>query len=273
MGVVYLATDKTKQGRAWRSRCCRRDWGATPRRWCACAARPRSACASPIRTSATSSGSANGRRHRVHRHAVTSKARCSSSERTGWAQIPLDEAVQLVNDMARRSPRGARQRDRPPRSQARERDGRASGDGASTRWSWISGLAKAQRHGKELREAHGDGDRARHAGVHESRATARQSRSTGAPTSMRSRSWRTRCSPVKLPFEGRTQQEIMIARLKQDPAPLYEVAARPASFPRPVDIVLEKAMRREPEDRYADRRGIRRRPSPPAAREAVRRRP
>jgi serine/threonine-protein kinase len=53
----------------------------------------------------------------------------------------------------------------------------------------------------------------------------------------------------KLPFEGRTQQALMIARLKQDPTPLYE--ARPdLKFPRQVNIVLEKAMRREPEDRY-----------------------
>ena len=53
----------------------------------------------------------------------------------------------------------------------------------------------------------------------------------------------------KLPFEGRTQQALMIARLKQDPTPLYE--ARPdLKFPRQVNTVLEKAMRREPEDRY-----------------------
>ena len=53
----------------------------------------------------------------------------------------------------------------------------------------------------------------------------------------------------KLPFEGRTQQALMIARLKQDPTPLRQ--ARPdLRFPRQMDIVLEKAMRREPEDRY-----------------------
>jgi serine/threonine-protein kinase len=53
----------------------------------------------------------------------------------------------------------------------------------------------------------------------------------------------------KLPFEGRTQQALMIARLKQDPTPLYE--SRPdLKFPRQMNIVLEKAMRREPEDRY-----------------------
>jgi eukaryotic-like serine/threonine-protein kinase len=53
----------------------------------------------------------------------------------------------------------------------------------------------------------------------------------------------------QLPFDGRTQQALMIARLKEDPKPLRK--ARPdLSFPRQVDIVLEKAMRREPNDRY-----------------------
>jgi serine/threonine-protein kinase len=53
----------------------------------------------------------------------------------------------------------------------------------------------------------------------------------------------------KLPFEGRTQQALMIARLKTDPMPLRE--ARPdLSFPPAVDSILWRAMRRDPADRY-----------------------
>ena len=54
----------------------------------------------------------------------------------------------------------------------------------------------------------------------------------------------------KLPFEGRTQQEMMIARLRSEPTPLRK--ARPElNFPEKVERVLIKAMERNPEDRYA----------------------
>ena len=53
----------------------------------------------------------------------------------------------------------------------------------------------------------------------------------------------------KLPFQGRTQQEMMIARLRSDPTPLRK--ARPElDFPEAVERVLNKAMARQPEDRY-----------------------
>jgi eukaryotic-like serine/threonine-protein kinase len=53
----------------------------------------------------------------------------------------------------------------------------------------------------------------------------------------------------KLPFEGRTQQEMMIARLRNDPIPLRRM--RPdLEFPVPVEKVLLKGMERNPEDRY-----------------------
>jgi hypothetical protein len=51
----------------------------------------------------------------------------------------------------------------------------------------------------------------------------------------------------KLPFSGRTQQEMMIARLRSDPMPLRD--AGPASA-RAVERVLQKAMQRDPGDRY-----------------------
>jgi len=53
----------------------------------------------------------------------------------------------------------------------------------------------------------------------------------------------------KLPFQGRTQQEMMIARLRSDPTPLRKM--RPElDFPESVERVLNKAMARNPDDRY-----------------------
>lgn len=53
----------------------------------------------------------------------------------------------------------------------------------------------------------------------------------------------------KLPFEGRTQQETMIARLRSDPVPLRRM--RPdLELPAPVERVLLKALEREPDRRY-----------------------
>ena len=53
----------------------------------------------------------------------------------------------------------------------------------------------------------------------------------------------------KLPFQGRTQQETMIARLRSDPIPLRQL--RPElNFPESVERALQKALRRNPEERY-----------------------
>jgi serine/threonine protein kinase len=53
----------------------------------------------------------------------------------------------------------------------------------------------------------------------------------------------------KLPFSGRTQQEMMIARLRNDPMPLREAAPKLAGL-EAVERVLQKAMQRDPGDRY-----------------------
>lgn len=54
----------------------------------------------------------------------------------------------------------------------------------------------------------------------------------------------------KLPFEGRTQQEMMIARLRSDPLPLR--GRKPGlDFPEAVEKVLNKAMSRNSEQRQA----------------------
>ena len=53
----------------------------------------------------------------------------------------------------------------------------------------------------------------------------------------------------RLPFQGRSQQEMMIARLKSDPTPLRKM--RPEfEFPEAIEQVLNKAMQRNPDDRY-----------------------
>ena len=53
----------------------------------------------------------------------------------------------------------------------------------------------------------------------------------------------------KLPFQGRTQQEMMIARLRSDPMPIRRM--RPElDIPEPVEKVLNKALSRNPDDRY-----------------------
>ncbi len=51
----------------------------------------------------------------------------------------------------------------------------------------------------------------------------------------------------KLPFEGKNQQEMMIARLRSDPIP---ARTRRPDLPEGVDKVLLKGMARAPEDRY-----------------------
>ena len=51
----------------------------------------------------------------------------------------------------------------------------------------------------------------------------------------------------KLPFEGKNQQEMMIARLRSEPIP---ASNRRPDLSEAVDRVLLKAMAREPGDRY-----------------------
>ena len=53
----------------------------------------------------------------------------------------------------------------------------------------------------------------------------------------------------RLPFQGRTQQELMIARLRSDPTPLRKVRAD-LEFPEAVEEVLRKGLQRNPDDRY-----------------------
>ena len=53
----------------------------------------------------------------------------------------------------------------------------------------------------------------------------------------------------KLPFTGRTQQEMMIARLRSEPMPL-RTAAPALALPEAVERVLAKGMQRDPADRF-----------------------
>jgi serine/threonine-protein kinase len=54
----------------------------------------------------------------------------------------------------------------------------------------------------------------------------------------------------KLPFSGRTQQEMMIARLRSAPTPLRQL--NPArELPEAVEEVIARALQRNPDDRHA----------------------
>jgi serine/threonine protein kinase len=53
----------------------------------------------------------------------------------------------------------------------------------------------------------------------------------------------------RLPFQGKTQQELMIARLRSDPIPLRQM--RPElGLPEAVEAVLAKALKRNPDERH-----------------------
>jgi eukaryotic-like serine/threonine-protein kinase len=54
----------------------------------------------------------------------------------------------------------------------------------------------------------------------------------------------------KLPFAGRTQQEMMIARLRNEPTPLRQ-AQPDLEFPEAMERVLLKAMSRDPDSRHS----------------------
>jgi serine/threonine-protein kinase len=53
----------------------------------------------------------------------------------------------------------------------------------------------------------------------------------------------------KLPFNGRTQQELMIARLRNDPTPLRAIR-QDLAFSESLERVLLTALQRDPDDRY-----------------------
>lgn len=57
----------------------------------------------------------------------------------------------------------------------------------------------------------------------------------------------------KLPFQGRTPQEMMISRLRGKPTPLGHV--RPG-FPKPLESVIMKSLATEPNDRYPTARAF-----------------
>jgi serine/threonine-protein kinase len=169
-------------------------------------------------------------------------------ERTArLGQIPLDEAVRLVNDIAAglnaAHDFGIVHRDLKPENVMVRSD-----DAGIHAVVMDFGLAKAHEAGKELEKLTATG-------------IVLGTPEFMSPEQLRGKTLDRRSDVYalglvtyemltgKLPFEGRTQQALMIARLKQDPRPLYEVRSD-LRFPRGIDAVLEKAMRRDPADRY-----------------------
>jgi eukaryotic-like serine/threonine-protein kinase len=162
-------------------------------------------------------------------------------------QIPLDEAVQLVSDMAAGlqaahdagivhrdlKPENVMVRTGPDRAHAVVMD---------------FGLAKAHTAGKELEKLTATGivlGTPEFMSPEQLRGKALDRRSDVYALGLVAYEMLT----GQLPFDGRTQQALMIARLKEDPKPLHD--ARPdLNLPRRLDAVLEKAMRRDPNDRY-----------------------
>lgn len=169
-------------------------------------------------------------------------------ERTNrLGQIPLDEAVGLVADIAAglnaAHDFGIVHRDLKPENIMVRTD-----EHGTHAVVMDFGLAKAQTVGKELEKLTATGI------VLGTPEFMSPEQLRGKPLDRRSDVYALGLVTYemltgKLPFDGRTQQALMIARLKEDPKPLHEV--RPdLHFPPQVDVVLEKSIRREASDRY-----------------------
>ena len=87
----------------------------------------------------------------------------------------------------------------------------------------------------------------RHRAVPLARAGARRARSTRAPTSTPPASSSTSCSPATVPFTGESPVEIAMKHLSQPPEPPSEL--RP-EIPHDLDLVVLRALAKEPADRY-----------------------
>jgi serine/threonine-protein kinase len=172
------------------------------------------------------------------------------SDRTGRAgQLPLPLTVALVRDIAAglqlAHQQGIVHRDlKPENVMVCRRD-----DGTEYAVVMDFGLAKERRAGAELQKLTGTGIIL---GTPEFMSPEQlRGRQLDGRSDVYSLALIT-CEMLtgKLPFLGTTQQEVMMARLRGAPVPLTEL--RPdLDFPEGVQAVIDKALHRSPDDRYA----------------------
>ena len=152
----------------------------------------------------------------------------------------------------------ARPRRRAPRRQAAQR--------ARRRRRPDQGHRLRHRARRRSADDRGRLDR-RHGAVPLARAGARRGRAR-RPTSTRSASCSTRCSPGRVPFEGDSSVAIAMKHVSEEPPPLRSHAPL---VPESLAMVVAHAMLKE-RATATQRRRVRRRPRPRAARARARRR-
>jgi serine/threonine protein kinase len=172
------------------------------------------------------------------------------SDRTGReGQIPLGLTVSLVRDIAAglqlAHEQGIVHRDLKPENVMVCR----RADGSEYAVVMDFGLAKERRAGAELQKLTGTGI------ILGTPEFMSPEQLRGRPLDGRSDVYSLAlitCEMLtgKLPFLGTTQQEIMMARLRGGPVPMREL--RPdLEIPDAVQAVIDKALHRSPDDRYA----------------------
>ena len=154
----------------------------------------------------------------------------------GPCPIPVGDLVHAADP--RRAPVRAPQRDHPPRHQAAQRDRRPRGPGQGRRLRHRAGGRQPDHRG---------GLDHRHRAVPLPRAGARRARRRELRSLLDAASSSTSSSPATVPFTGETPVEIAMKHLSQ--APPAPSAERP-EIPRDLDLVVLRALAKEPADRY-----------------------
>ena len=165
------------------------------------APRARGARAGAASITPTSAASTRSARSRAARTSRCSSSTASRSARAA-AQMSLDEKIAVMRDVARRHPRGAQARHRPPRPQAGQHHGRAQRRRplAADR----HGLRpRARGHARGRPHRVGRAHSARRRTCRPSRRAATSAPSIAAPTSTASAPRSTSCSTGRPPFAQR----------------------------------------------------------------------